>query len=483
MPASDIEWAVSTWSENSEAYEVCEAYFAGDHPLTFATEKFRNTFGTLFQKLRDNLCPAVVYAEADRLYVSGWDGDGAKEATELAAATSLDRTIRSAVKNSVMQGDGYILVSESDNESGVQFWEHTPQCIVVEYDDEDDPTKMVRAAKIWENSSGLGRLNLYYEDGVEKFQTNSKITSGMPEKRTRWKKIGADDYDYGRPPIFHFAHDADLGDMGTSLLKDVIPLQDCLNKSTCDMMVAGEFVAFPQRWATGLQIDIDEDSGRPRNPPFTPGVDRIWTAAGDVKFGQFTAGEMSQFVQVQQEMRKEIARVTGVPTHMLYLDEQWPTGEAMKTAEGRLVKRIEAQQQNYNSEAKAMMNLGLQIAGKGEKKKLVPVWANAAPHSPLLDAETELVMQQVGVSKKESLRRLGFSDDKIEEMMTENEEEAQKKAELALKNAPPVDPNAKPTPFNRNGPPGQQSKVAPQQQQQKMPVPKQDSKAKAVGNR
>lgn len=471
MPAADIAWAVDTWQENAEAYEVCEDYYAGDHPLAFATEKFRNTFGPLFQKLRDNLCPAVVEAESDRLYVTGWDGGDAKAATELTEDCSLNRSVRNAVKDSVMQGDGFIIVSESENDAGVQFWKHSPDCVVIEYDDEDDPGKIIRGAKLWEGNDGKWRLNLYYEDAIEKYRTASKVTNGVPNKANRWRSLGADEHGYDEVPIFHFGHDADLGDMGTSILKDVIPLQDALNKSLCDLMVAGEFISFPQRWATGLQIDVDEETGRPRNPPFVPGVDRIWTAAGDVKFGQFQSGDLDAFIKVQTELRSEVCRVSGVPKHLLYLDAQYPNGEALKTSEGRLVKKIEHQQENYDPEMRRMMRLAISIKRKGKNDAdVVPVWANAAPHNPLLDAETQLVKQQVGVSKRESLRELQYDDDKINEMMAENDAEAEKQAALAP--APvAVAPTDGPTAFTRNGSPGQPSKPAPQKQQVKKPVP------------
>lgn len=473
MPTSDIAWAVDARAETYEAYEVCDDYYGGNHNLTFATEKFRNAFGATFQKLRDNICPAVVEAEADRIYISAWDGKDASAATKLWANCKVSRTVRAAVVNSVKQGDGFIIVAESDNDQGVAFWNFDPTVVGVQYDDDDDPTKIVKGYRLWQRGDRKWRLNLYYEDGCEKYRTRRGV-DGPPKQPNVWEQFAAEDYDYGRPPIFHLAHNAQPGEMGTSILKDVIPLQDALNKSLCDMMVASEFMAMPQRYATGLQVEIDEETGKPRNPPFTPGVDRIWTAGDDVKFGQFPSGEVRGYLEVQDSITHKVSRVTGVPPHLLYLETAMPTGETLRTLEGRLVKQVEHQEENFGPELQDMMELGLLISAGKRDADVRPVWGPSAPHNPLLDAETELVRQQVGVSKRESLRNLGFSDEKIEEMMKENEDEAKKKASMAVQQAQrtAVAPPGGPTAFDRNGSPGQPSKVAPQQQQAKMPIAK-----------
>jgi hypothetical protein len=56
---------------------------------------------------------------------------------------------------------------------------------------------------------------------------------------------------YGVVPVFHFANNADLGMTGRSELEAAMPVQDGLNKSVLDMLVAMEFSAYRQRWAAG----------------------------------------------------------------------------------------------------------------------------------------------------------------------------------------------------------------------------------------
>ena len=45
------------------------------------------------------------------------------------------------------------------------------------------------------------------------------------------------------------------GSFGMSELRDVVPLQDALNKTLLDMLVGSESQALPQRYALGLEIE------------------------------------------------------------------------------------------------------------------------------------------------------------------------------------------------------------------------------------
>lgn len=468
MPKSDIKWAVECISETREVYATCQDYYDGDQPLLFATEKFRNTFGNLFKEFADNLCPTVVDAVADRLKITGWDGDDAKQAEKLWKKWRLTIIANQVHRTAPMKGDAYVIVWP-DKLDVVRFWPQEPDMCCVEYDEEDDPNKIVKAAKAWQDGDRY-RLTLYYPDMIEKYETNGTSTE-LTSKEYRWDLIGEVDNPWGAVPMFHFGNRAEVGALGVSELANVIPLQDALNKAVLDMMVAMEFVAMPQRYATGLQLEVDENTGKPKTTPFTPGVDRIWTAAGDVTFGEFAQADITKFIGVQDSIRLEISRVSGTPPHFLSLETQMPSGEALKVAEGRLIKKVERTTESFDPKWIDMMVLAGEMDGAAlDPEKFVPVWGAASPHNPLLDAETQLVKKQVGLSEHQSLRELGYTDEQIDRMDQEKMEEALAQADLAQAMAPPqllgpngqpistVDPSGKPTAFNRNGAPGQASK-------------------------
>ncbi len=70
-----IEQAIENLRSAAVRVERPERYYDGRHDLRFATEKFENTFGTLFREFALNLCPAVCDALRDKLRIKGFSVD------------------------------------------------------------------------------------------------------------------------------------------------------------------------------------------------------------------------------------------------------------------------------------------------------------------------------------------------------------------------------------------------------------------------
>lgn len=458
MPVSDIPLCLSKLRERHDDNKLFRDYFDGDHSLLFATEKFRNAFGNLFAAFADNICPTVVQAVTDRLTIHAFTGVAAKDADKLWKKNRGARMQQQVHREAAKTGDSYVIVWP-DADGTTRIWpQRSDECVVVY--DKNRPGEIEYAAKAWVVGEGKKkqlRVTLYYKDHIERYISDNYLTN-TPSTSSNFKDYSdANDAMQDNPlsskrvPVFHFGNDADIGSFGTSELQNVVPLQDALNKSMVDMLVAMEFQAYPQRYATGLQIEIDPDTGKPRNPPFTPGVDRLWTAAGDVKFGQFPGADLRAYLEVQNDIRTEVARVSGTPLHFLMLQPHMPSGEALKISEGRLTKKIEDRQVGFGDTWEEVMEYAL------DADEVDIDWRNAAPLNPLLDAETMLVKEQVGVSMRQALAELGYSPTEIDRMMTENTE-----ALLQQMQATPALASA----FTRNGSPGEPSQPAPTSQQQ-----------------
>lgn len=497
--SEDIAWALDQMKAKQADYRRYDDYYEGHHDLLFATEKFRNAFGHLFRAFADNLCPAVVDAPADRMKVRGFDGKFAPQATKFWQERKMPTASGQLFHETFKLGDGYLVVWPN-SKGKATLWPQVPQQCSVEYDP-DEMDRVIRGGKVWMVESGRWkhhwRVTLYYEDRIERFITNNKFPYGTPTKPSAFRAYSDDDAGslipntWGVNPMFHFANNNSVGQNGRSVLKDVIPLQNALNKSVCDMLVAMEFVAMPQRWATGLQVEVDPQTGKPTNPPFVPGVDRVWTAGGDVKFGEFAQAQLEPFLTIQDNLRTEIARVSGAPLHVLMLggNAEPPSGESQRTAEARIIKMVEDRQLPWGDRLLEGVLLGLrmenEVSDTATNLDLNIIWGGAQPNNPLFDAETALVKKNVGVSRKQSLRELGYSEPQVEQILKELEEEEAEKlqretdrmeklAKFQATNptgggSPAKDggdtgkygPGGQPTAYNRAAKPGQPSRTDP----------------------
>ena len=185
----DIEQALTDIRANAARYDKTTRYYDGDHDLAFATEKFQNTFGTLFREFALNLCPVICDAVRDKLRVTGFSVEDARrtagslpasrnaEDTQAGSLRSDSRRIwqrnRMATrageihKEALKNGDAFAIVWPNAAGEAV-IYPNRAANITVAYDD-DAPGRIVWAAKMWITSDKYTRLNLFYPDRIERY--------------------------------------------------------------------------------------------------------------------------------------------------------------------------------------------------------------------------------------------------------------------------------------------------------------------------
>lgn len=425
MDNAVLKSALVRINNNMDDYRQFARYYAGNHNLAFATSKYRTAFGNMFSAFSDNLMPSVVDPLADRMQIEGF---GVEEGDESAGAQAwamwkknrMERRAGEAHLEALKSGDCYVLVWP-DGDGNPTIYANKAELWTVEYDSEN-PGTMLWAAKVWVVSTKV-RVNIYYSDRIEKYISQKEITN-LPtdpdvfepfyEEGEAWPMMNP----YGRVPVFHFANNASVGELGQSELANVIPIQDALNKSVTDMMVAMEFVALPQRWVTGLEVPTDPATGKPLQTPFTTGVDRIWaTDNPDAKFGEFGASSLDQFINVQESFRSEIARISATPLHYLLLQPgNFPSGESLKTAEVRFLSKVRDRMSSFGEQWCAVMEFCLEIAGMSGVRLTID-WKNPQPHSEKEAVDTAKVKLEMGIPLTQILKELNYTDEEIATML------------------------------------------------------------------
>ena len=481
-PDNDAEWALRKYTEGGRinAYAESRAYYDGKHRLAFATESFREAFGGLFSAFAENMCPAVVDAVSDRLELTGFESTAKTTSTVSVASPiegvpdrkrveieddlgqrawdlweDLDMDVKSKEihREALTMGDGYVIVWPDDN-MNVQIWPQDAEQIVVEYDP-DNEGRIRRAAKLWQIDDGRYRLNLYYDDHIRKLVTRTKKlvrpNVGDAKNFVPFEDDPVVDNPYGVVPVFHFPNRR-TARPGVSELRDVVPLQDGLNKAVADMLVTMEYAAFKQRYIIGLELELDPATGQPIDSSLSSaGVDRVVAIADtDAKVGQFDATDLTQFLKVQEKFWASAARVSGTPLHYFYIVEgDFPSGEAMKSAEARFVKKITDRQKDFGKVWREIMRFAMFIEGdlsdtqfkepvEDGGVKLSVLWAPAEPRSQTEIADTAVKKKAVGVSPSQILKELGYDDETIDRML---EELATQQMANAVTSAPSPAPN------------------------------------------
>ena len=457
----DIEKILADLRLTCERYTKTERYYNGDHDLAFATQKFENAFGTLFREFALNLCPVICDAVRDKLRVTGFGVDDiggnatvmerarsqGKEGTLLNSRVSateelssdsrriwhtnrMDTRAGEVHKEALKNGDAYIIVWPNARGEAV-FYPNRAENISVTYD-EDSPGLIQRAAKHWLDADKHVRLNLFYPDRIEKYISRGKSEGAFPEvsdlipfsgiRPAGSVSAGSRHSDavipnpYGVVPVFHFANNADIGQLGRSELEAAIPVQDGLNKSVLDMLVAMEFAAYRQRWAAGIEVEYDKDGKTVA--PFKAGIDHLWIANDPgARFGDFEAAQLEQFLKVKDGFRVDIASVTGTPLHYLLQNTGgFPSGESLKKAETRFLAKVRDRQTSFGQVWADVMEFALRIEGRNTAR-LITEWEDPAPMSEREVLENILLKKQIGLPVEHALLEAGYGEADVKNMV------------------------------------------------------------------
>ena len=446
LPVDSLAWAVKAFrDERGMLYAKYRRYLAGNHPLEFATPKYESAFGRLFDAFAYNRCRTVVDAHADRMKVAGFgsdDDDKRREALEAGAETDPAATTLAQLAEDLWNanqmdvregeieveafglGDGYLLVEVDPEGGAVYFWPQNPEQIRVRYDDAR-PGRIELAAKAWLDEDERMRLNLYFTDRIEKYRTVQRAPSGMPtsprafepytpEGDTAWPMpLNLDD----TVPVFHFPNNGRINGYGASELGPVLPLQDALNKTLTDMMLAEEFAAFPQRVL--INVDMEAEGAVDQVQRFQAAVDRLLVLMGtnDGKapsIAEFTAANLKQYLEIAESWDVRISRASGVPVHHLMQTNAQDSGVKVRLAEAPFIAKLEDRQAAFGAVYAAAIAYGLRLQGVDVRPGDVRVnWKPAAPLGKDEAWDVSLKQKDAELPFEQRLKELGYEPEQI----------------------------------------------------------------------
>jgi hypothetical protein len=437
----DLTWALRAFADTERPnYARYRRYLKGDHDALIANRTAARVFADLLSALRSNFCPAVVQALTDRFAIEGFvlHGDEGEDATGGAADAAWawwqDLNLASVANKlhteAVALGDTYLVVWP--DEDGIPRPYPNKAEEFVHKHDSERPDVTMFAAKLW-REEGYYRATLYYDDRIERYRSKRKgsstSTSGIPTAQAfePYAPEGESSiilHDYGRVPVFHFAFNSDTHAQGQSELHDVIPLQDLCNITIRNLALAGESAAVPQKVITGVELlgQDGEDEYQARLKAF---VDRILTiGAPDARIHEFSAADLTMFTKVIDSFYTMVARNKGIPLSYFFMQGDAPSGEALKTAESRLVKRAEDTMLDFGETWAQVAAFALRIQGTAADAGLSTVWAEAVSRSENDEVERVAVkIERIGIPRTQGWRELNYTDQQITDMTAEKDQE------------------------------------------------------------
>ena len=444
--------------DRRDAIATLESYYDGDHPMAFATEQFRSAFHGLFRHLSDNWCGLVVDAVEERLNVQGFRitdkidlqdpppppdllnpvGSADRDAWLIWQRNNMDAGSQMAHNAAFTTGLANALVWADADGKAVITPEHPSQTIVEKVP--GSPRRRAAALKTWRDDwTGFIMATVYLPEGLFKFMSEKPVKTGGGTTRIKWvqRLVKDESWPLENPlavvPMVPLHNKERLLDDCDSEIRTVIPIQNAVNKLVADMLVASEFQAFRQRWATGLEVPVNPDTNQPIEP-FKSAVDRLWVSEdSDTTFGEFAQADLRIFVAAIEMFVQHIATQSRTPPHYFYLSGQFPSGEAIKSAETGLVAKSRRRMTHFSESWEEVMRLAFAVEDDPRKDAVLSetLWADPESRSEGEHTDALTKLSTIGVPNEALWEKWGFSPQEIARFRQMRE------AEKALAPPPP----------------------------------------------
>lgn len=409
-------------TERQERYKTYREYYDGEHATQLTKRQRRTLERKGNERFRDNYCPLVVDAMAERLHVTGFTvGEssallGEPNPQSLLMwdwwqANRMDAWSGNVHLSAVRDGDAFVLVSWDEEKQmpvfDMELAYDGSDGVKIHYSDEK--RGVIRfASKRWvisdpeDDAGNKRRLNLYYPERIEKYVSNDKTNTGNWEKYTTeddprwpipWTVTGLESGEPLGVSMIHFKYKSGGFNFGKSRLRDVISLQNDLNRCALDISSASDYEGFGLLYAIG-----DKWGAISMNPGSIIKSER---PANEVDIGRVPAGDLTALLAHKDSLIYDIARVSNTPLSNFQLSGQLAAEGTLKQQESGLVADVTTTQLSFGNSWEDVMSMGRRLwnvfgtGGMNEDDIISTEWTPAAVRD-----ETELMNRLAIMAEK-----------------------------------------------------------------------------------
>lgn len=415
-------------------FDRLDAYWKGRQPAAFLSRKSADALSGRLSRLSANFPRLVVESLVERLTVTGFRYADRTDADAGLWAVwnrcGMDDTAAQVHADALVYGRAFVAVW-ADSAGRPTITAESPLQVTVKRD--PVTREVVAALKRWRDGDVLF-CALYTPATVTTYRHAQAGAVAFPG--TGWSTVGTVDNPFGVVPVVPFVNRGRIIDAeGVSEMHDVLDLSDALNKTLADSMVTSEFFARPRRWATGLELDEDED-GNVVNP-FTNEEGRLWTSESpDTKFGQFDAASLTGYVDQTTMLLQLIGSLGGLPPHYMGLNgDQPPSADSIRSAEAPLVARATALQRTFGRSWALVAALAAAVGSAVDPLALDvrALWASPETRTPAQQTDAAQKLVDMGVPLAVVLREaLGWTPEQVAAVGTATRADALNRAGVDL---------------------------------------------------
>jgi Phage portal protein, SPP1 Gp6-like len=395
---------------------------------------YSGAFKRLREMARGAWARLVVDTIAERLAVQGirttLGEDADRAAWDLLQANRIDSDQADVHREAFIVGVSYVSVAGGGED--VRLTPETSLEVVHEHAPGD--RRVVAAAlKVYELERAMWVAELYTPREVAVWTAEYRSADRDPfaaGARPPWNEEPTVSANPLRAvPFVPFENRPTAATPGESELRELVPIMQRIQEIELAKLVAAHTAVFRQKWATGLRVPRDPETGKPIEP-FTQSIQRLWVnEAPDGRFGTFEATEIAQYLRAIDAEIAELAAISRVPSYYLVQTElaNPPSAESLLAAESGLVAKCVDRQGSFGESWEQVVRIGARAVGEdalADDVGLEAIWRVPERRNPAIVADAATKLQAVGIPTTEVWAFLGYSPQAIERMQVEAAAEA-----------------------------------------------------------
>ena len=399
-------------AERARRYQL---YFDGEEavPVILDTTE-RQAFRAFLREAGANWCELVANAVAERLQVVGFRfaGTGGDDAWAIWQANQMDADAELVQSDALVCGSSFVLVQpDPDNPSGVEMTAESP----------------LEATVLYEPGSRRRRAAGYKRFGGEEFGRHTEVLI-LPDVIATWHADQTGPPEQAPNPagavgLIEIAPQPRTRGWPRSELHSCIPIQDRINTVLFARLVATDYSAFRQIWATGVKIArntvVSADGTEVVRPvaPYDIGANRLLTNENpEGRFGSFPESALRGYLDSVEQDVNQMAAITQTPPHYLLGQIANLSADAIKAAEAGLVAKARRRSLHIGEGWETAARYALNLTGNPAAADLGAevIWADFETRSVAQLADSLVKMRGLGVPLEVLWARYGASPQEID---------------------------------------------------------------------
>ncbi|MGH3878053.1 MAG: phage portal protein [Actinophytocola sp.] len=363
-------------------------YVRGKHSSVYVPKGAKHEYRWLIDRAKQNMLRLVINVVAQNLYVDGYrpaTSDDNAPPWEIWQANRMDARQHGVHRAALKYGVSYNLVLPGTPEPVITPM--SPRRLTAFYADPVNDEWPLYALDVTTERTKEPGGKPGEKKIIRLFDDTSAYRFEAVDNRLDFQSV--EDHDLGVCPAVRYLNEVDL-DEDEAVAGEVEPLieiQDQINSTTFGLLMAQQYAAFRQRWATGMVTE--DEQGRPLPPP-NAGVDRLLTNdSTDARFGEFEATPLDGYLKSREESVRAMATISQTPPYYLLGVVANLSAESLAAARDGLDRKVEERKSTFGESHEQTLRLA------AKAKKDIQGWDDTSAQVVWRDTSTRALAQTV----------------------------------------------------------------------------------------